>query len=108
MSTFAPNYVFVVYHKTGSKSKLARIRTDDNCINGHAYFDLNIFFKRSAMVTIPDQCAVSSKTSRHFIAVQNQLPVSFAVAVIQNIRIDQSYRFTFNQRSGSEKDRCFT
>ena len=30
------------------------------------------------------------------------------VAVIQNIIVDQSYRFKFPQRSGIEKARCFS
>ena len=32
---------------------------------------------------------------------------SVAVAIIQNIIVDQSYRFKFPKSSGIEKDRCF-
>ena len=46
-----------------------------------------MFFNWPVKLTTPDQCAVSNKTSRHFITVQNQN---------QNL-------FTFSQRSGGEK-----
>ena len=68
-----------------------------------------MLFNGSVMLTTPDQCAVSNKTSRHSITIQKSelkllIDEKLAVAVIQNIIDDQSCRFKFTQRSGIEKD----